>query len=279
MAAPQPNRAFAWTQAPWGPALECAALGPIAPHLFTIGNLRLEPQSSEWSMVATAIGVRPDRIRLIRQVHGAAVAAARGNGGQPWSPPEADAIASDDSSVAIAVRVADCAPILLADRTGVVVAAVHAGWRGTMQRVVQTAVDRLAEQFGSPPSELVAAIGPCLGPCCGEVGPEVPAAFRAAGHGAESLDGWFSPGPSGRAHLDLWRANRDQLEACGVPATQIHVAELCTKTHAAWMHSYRAHGAGAGRMVGIIRARSDERASGCYQEGCAAPAAGTGGTK
>jgi polyphenol oxidase len=87
------------------------------------------------------------------------------------------------------------------------------------------------------------------------VGPEVAAAFRDAGHSAASLDRWFAPGAGDRAYLDLPLANRDQLEAAGIPAAQIHVAGLCTKSFADVFHSYRAAKDRAGRMVGIIRAR------------------------
>jgi YfiH family protein len=193
-------------------------------------------------------------VLLIRQVHRADVAVVRRGRNGSWPRPEADAIVSDDPTAAIGVRVADCAPILIADRTpGGPVAAVHAGWRGTVQRAAVSGVRRLTVEFGSNPADLIAAIGPCLGPCCGEVGGEVVEAFREAGHPASDVDAWFSPGPSGRPHLDLWRANHDQLIAAGVPPAQIHVAALCTRSHTSWLHSYRADGTAAGRMLAAIR--------------------------
>ena len=160
--------------------------------------------------------LRPSNVRLIRQVHGATVAFARRGEPESWTMPEADAVITDDASAAIAVRVADCAPVLIADRRLGVVAAVHAGWRGTMQSIVVEGVEALTREFGSRPSDLIAAIGPCLGPCCGEVGPEVVDAFRAAGHGEQVLERWFSDGATGRPYLDLWQANRDQLVASGL---------------------------------------------------------------
>jgi hypothetical protein len=122
-----------------------------------------------------------------------------------------------------------------------------------VQRAAIAGVRALTAEFGSNPNDLVAAIGPCLGPCCGEVGDEVVEAFHHAGHDRRDVAAWFSPGASGRPYLDLWRANRDQLRAAGVPAEQIHVAALCTKTHASQLHSYRAAGEHAGRMVAIIK--------------------------
>jgi YfiH family protein len=255
MTEPQPNRAFVWTQAPWGAVLVCEPLAEVAPHLFTVGNLQLRGDPAEWAAVARAMDVHTDGLRLIRQIHGAAVAMARQGDARPWATPEADAIVSDDPGVAIVVRVADCAPLLIADRRLGVVAAVHAGWRGTLQGVAGRAVRALAREFGSDPADLMAAIGPCLGRCCGEVGPEVVEAFREAGHDETSLRRWFADGPTGRPYLDLARANGDQLAGSGVPETAVHAAGLCSKTYAGLMHSYRAEGKNAGRMVGIISKR------------------------
>jgi len=233
--------------------LTCRPLAAVADHVFTAGNVRLREDEREWAAVAAAMGVDVDRLLLIRQVHGAEVAIARRARAGSWARPEADVIVSDDPSSAIGVRVADCAPILLADRRLHVVGGAHAGWRGTVRGAAGAAVRALAVEFGSHPRDLVAAIGPCLGPCCGEVGDEVVAAFRDAGHGERSIGRWFAPGASGRPYVDLWTANRDQLEAAGVSGDNIHVARLCTKTHAGVLHSYRAEGAKSGRMLGVIR--------------------------
>jgi YfiH family protein len=255
MIQPQPSGGFAWTQASWGPALKCAPLLEVADHLFTIGNLQLRDDPSEWDEVARAMDVATEQVLLIRQVHRVDVATARRGRVGAWQRPEADVIVSDDPDAAVGVRVADCAPILIGDRRRCAVAAIHAGWRGTVQRAAITGVRRLTAEFGSNPKDLVAAVGPCLGPCCGEVGEEVVDAFRQAGHDRIDVDAWFSPAPSGRPYLDLWRANRDQLRAAGVPADQIHVAALCTKTHADWLHSYRTAGAHAGRMAALIKGK------------------------
>jgi YfiH family protein len=230
----------------------------VADHFFTAGDLSLHADDPAWDVVAQEIGVARDQLLLITQVHRADVAVARAGRDQPWVRPEADVIISDDRTSAIGVRVADCAPILLADARLRTVAAVHAGWRGTVHGAASAAVRAMTEAWSSRPRDVIAAIGPCLGSCCGEVGPEVVAAFRAAGHAESALEEWFRPGWSDRSYLDLARANRDQLVASGVPADQVHVAGICTKSHAGVLHSYRAHGKSAGRMVGVIRAFSLE---------------------
>jgi YfiH family protein len=255
MAEPQPNDGFEWTQASWGLVLRCRPLLDVADHFFTAANLQLRDDPAEWAAVAQEIGVHPGDLLLIRQVHGVTTVTARPNRSSTWVRPEADVIVSDDPRSAIGVRVADCAPILIADRERGVVGAAHAGWRGTVQRAATAALRGMQDTFGSRLSDLVAAIGPCLGACCGEVGPEVRDAFRQAGHADDALSRWFTPGARDREYLDLARANRDQLEAAGIPAEQIHVVGLCTKSHPSIFHSYRAAKERAGRMLAVIRAR------------------------
>lgn len=246
---PQPNDAFEWTQESWGRALRCTRLP--APHLFTSRDLTLRHQEDEWRGAAGSLGVARERLLLVKQVHGTAVAIATREDTAGWQRPEADAIITDDSEVAIGVLVADCAPILLWDPVKKVAAAVHAGWRGAAAGIAVSAVNALKTTFGSRPADLVAAIGPCLGRCCGEVGPEVLAAFESAFPSA--ADRWFIPGAADRSFLDLERANREQLEISGVDPSRVFASGLCTKTNAARFHSYRADRAAAGRMLGAIR--------------------------
>jgi YfiH family protein len=253
MLQPQPNDGFEWTQAPWGFVLRCRPLSDVADHFFTGGDLRLGSDEREWEAVAHEIGVDPAHLLLIRQVHRADAAIVRSGRTGSWERPQADVIVSDDHTSAIAVRVADCVPILLADTRRRVVGAVHAGWRGTVQRAAMAGVRAMQTSFGSNPADLVAAIGPCLGRCCGEVGPEVVQAFREANHHADSIRRWFEAGTSGRPHIDLELANRDQLEECGVRADRIHASGLCTQSNAGVLHSYRADKDGSGRMAAVIR--------------------------
>ena len=231
--------------------LRCAALG--SSHFFTSGALELRDRTEEWEAVAEFAGVPPARLRLLHQVHGNRIVVAHAGSPDPWIRPEADGVISDDPSIALVVRVADCAPLLMADRRTGVTAAVHAGWRSTMHRIAPAAVEALRREFGTRPQDLVVALGPSLGACCGEMGPEVVDAFRAAGHEAASLARWFRREGTAKPHFDLWLANRDQLEASGVDPAAVHVAALCTRTHADVFHSYRARGPMAGRMAAVIR--------------------------
>jgi YfiH family protein len=248
---PKPSGAFFWTQEPWGRALRCSEL-PV-PHLFTSSDVVLRDSEQEWNAVAVSLGVTRDRLLLVKQVHGVDVAVARRGATRDWSRPHADIVITDDPAVAIGVRVADCAPILLYDRGNNVAAAVHAGWRGTAARAAEAGVHALRREFGTNPANLVAAIGPCLGQCCGEVGPEVIDAFRSGGADQPSLDAWFTPGRGDRSLLDLERANHDQLAQAGVKPGAIFVCGLCTKTNPQRLHSYRAARDASGRMLAAIR--------------------------
>jgi YfiH family protein len=224
----------------------------VAPHFFTAATLALRDDPAEWALVAQLAGVPPDRLRLLNQVHGDRVVTA-----PPPSAaerPEADAIISDDPSLALVVRVADCAPILIADRRLGVVAAVHAGWRSSMRRFAPGAVAALHDTDGSLPRDLQVAIGPALGACCGEMGEEVVEAFLEHGHDRAVVDRWFIRSAGRKPHFDLWRANLDQLTSAGVPADAVHLSGLCTRTHARVFHSYRAAGNAAGRMAAVITA-------------------------
>ena len=151
----------------------------------------------------------------------------------------------------------------MADRTRGVVAAVHAGWRGTAARVAVAAVEALGREFGTRPADLVVAIGPSIGACCYEVGSDLVDAFAAAGHERHLIERWFLSPPPARGSrdraalsLDLPRSNRDQLILVGVPEEQIHASGLCTAMHLDVLTSYRKEKEGAGRLAGVIRANT-----------------------
>lgn len=248
---PQPNDAFEWTQEPWGRALRCPRLG--TPHLFSTSDLTLRYDEAEWDAVAASMGVPRDRLLLVKQVHGVHAQIVRKGDPIPATRATGDIIVSDDPSVAIGVRTADCASVLLHDPVTHAVGAAHAGWRGTAAGAAAAAVRVMQETFGTRPADLIAAIGPCLGACCGEVGPDVVDAFRAGAATDAEIDAWFAPGRGDRSMLDLEKGNRDQLVRAGLAPVAIFTSGLCTKTHHDRLHSYRAAGAGAGRLLATIR--------------------------
>jgi len=257
---PQVSDGFEWTVESWGAALRCRPLAAVAPHLFTTRQLELS-SPAHLRALTDAVGARD--VALVTQVHGRGVIFVRRGAGAPDGRPEADVIVSDSPDVAVAVRAADCVPLLMADRARGVVAAVHAGWRGTAARAAIAAVEALGREFGTRPADLVAAIGPSIGPCCYEVGPDLVDAFAAAGHERHLIDRWFSSVPPPRGsqersalHLDVARANVDQLILAGVPEDQIHPSGLCTAMHLDVLTSYRKERDEASRIAGVIRAIS-----------------------
>jgi YfiH family protein len=253
---------FYWSEAPWGPVLRCRPLGGVARHAFTSRHLKLSPTEGASELAAT-VGV--GAVAQLAQVHGRAVAMVRPGAGWrlPW--PEADVLVSRDPATAVAVRAADCVPLLMADPVTGAVAAVHAGWRGTAAGAAVAAVDALAREHGARPADLMIAIGPCIGSCCYEVGTELVDAFAAAGHERYLIDRWFlAPAPPRgsrerpRLRLDLAAANRDQLILAGVEEARIHTSGLCTAMHPAVLTSFRAEGAQAGRLAAVIVATGGE---------------------
>lgn len=255
MPLPAPMAPFDWIDTPWGAALVCRALPPFARHVFTARGLDVPHANagSGWAALAAFLGVGESCVWRMRQVHGITAHTEQVSAcDDEW--PEGDLLATDREDVALSVRTADCVPLLYADaRTGAV-AAVHAGWRGTVAGASSRMVEVLAARFGSRPSDLVVAIGPSIGPEAYEVGVEVTEAFAAAWPREVARGTWWTAGASpGKSLLDLWTITRDQLALAGVRPEHIHLAGLCTATHADVFHSYRRHGAAAGRMVAAIR--------------------------
>lgn len=233
--------------------LRSDALEPVARHVFTTRQLGFRDESFEAdaARLASALGVSPTGIVWVRQVHGRAVLRVTA-GSVAAELPEADAIVSTDPTRVIAVRVADCVPVLLADRQQRVVAAVHAGWRGLAAGVIGDAVAAMAE-CGAAPADLVAAVGPSIGPCCYQVDERVRHAFLGVTPDAAA---WFAEDGPGHWRLDLWQAAVDQLETSGVPAGQIWLSRICTADHLADCFSYRKEGPVTGRLVAAIRLAS-----------------------
>lgn len=179
------------------------------------------------------VQIPPDDFAGLKQIHSNLVLIADREG----MCGEGDALVTDRPGLAVAVRTADCYPILLADSRNRAVAAVHAGWRGTRTHIVERAMEKMKVEFGSSPSDVHAAIGPGVGVCCYEVGEEVARQF----------------GGSGRMHLDLASENRKQLEAAGVAPQNIEALGVCTFCDAERFFSYRREKEKAGRMTSYIR--------------------------
>lgn len=159
-----------------------------------------------------------------------------------------DAVMTDVPGICIGVSTADCIPVLLSDPVHRVVAAVHAGWRGTVARIVQKTIARMQGEYGTRPTDLHAVIGPGISLEHFEVGNEVYEAFALAGFDmariARRYDKW---------HLDLPACNHLQMTDCGVQAAHIHLSGICTFAQADEYFSARRLGIASGRIFSGIQ--------------------------
>ncbi len=217
-----------------------------------------------------AVGAKELILVAMKQIHSDII--------QPFSaaPAEAskgDASITNQEGLLLGTQTADCVPILLVDTKKRVVAAIHAGWKGTLARVAQKTVGRMQLEFACKPADILAAIGPSIGLCCYEVGVEFVTKFAAqfadaqeyfdearTGDEPNPLE-WMNMKPPGHqpppknVHLDLRKANHSQLLAAGLRAKNIFTTDLCTGCRGDLFFSYRKEGAQAGRMLSVIGVR------------------------
>jgi YfiH family protein len=206
----------------------------------------------------------------LRQIHSDVVHVVAN---PPGAPLQGDALVTSTPGFLLAIQTADCIPILLVDSRHRAVAAIHAGWRGTLARIAAKALGRMQMEFSTRPDEVFAAIGPGIGQCCYEVGPDVvkeyaakftearnwfegPFEALASGEDPNPLP-WLTMMPPGhqppppRCHLDLKAANAAILAEAGVSKQNIFVADFCTSCRADLFFSYRRDKT-TGRMLSVI---------------------------
>ena len=192
----------------------------------------------------TAIASPAPGYKLLHQVHSAKVLESRECG----PGVEGDALITGEQGVFVGVKTADCVPLLIADPVHRAVAAVHAGWRGTLSGIAAVAIARMGEAFQSRPEDLVVAIGPSIGLCCFEVGPEVAVEFGRIFPERGDLHQ--------KTRLDLREANLRQLLNAGVPGSQIDTDPPCTYCGGAEFYSWRRDRILGQRMFAAISAIS-----------------------
>ncbi len=218
----------------------------------------------------SALGASGLRLVSLKQIHSDVIHLFDA---PPAGPCQGDASATNRPGLLLAIQTADCVPILLVDPKKRAVAAVHAGWRGTLARIVVKAIGQMQMHFKSRPADLLAAVGPSIGGCCYEVGTEVATQFLS--QFAEAPE-WFDefrtgdepnpvqwlnmrpPGhqpPPKNVLLDLRKANRAQLLVAGLRAPNIFVSDLCNACRRDLLFSYRKEGSQSGRLLSVIGIR------------------------
>jgi polyphenol oxidase len=222
-----------------------------------------------------AVDMRPIGLR---QIHSDIIHVVNSAGAEPSvAAAKADALITNEPGLLLVVQVADCVPILLADKKRRAIAAIHSGWRGTLQRIAEKAVGRMQMEFGTRPRDVIAALGPGIGQCCFEVGPEVATEYTAKfpdarewfqgpfdslarGDNDSNWLPWLTMRPPGhqlpepRVHLDLIAANRSILSAAGVPPGNIFSSGFCTACRTDLFFSHRRERV-TGRMMAAIGIR------------------------
>jgi YfiH family protein len=187
-----------------------------------------------------------------------------------------DGLITSTPGLLLAIQTADCLPIILVDPKRRAVGVFHAGWRGTLKRIVEKGVGEMRRRFGTRPADLKAAIGPGVHSCCYQVGKEVRDQFESQFAYAAKLFReveesdpvrekypmlFLTARPPGHSELpkkiflDLVEANRQQLLAVGVPAKNIEASPLCTNCNSNLLFSYRAEKGKTGRMMGVVGIR------------------------
>jgi len=198
------------------------------------------PSADVRAALARLYGLQTQDVRILTQVHGRTVVTAD----TAVDGMEGDALIARSDGFLLAVKVADCCPILLYDSVTRAMAAVHSGWRGTHASIVSAAVDALRATYGVDPANLLAVVGPCAGVDRYEVQSDVATLFPD----------YIMVDASGRTFLDNQQAVTDQLIASGIPATRIIRDPSCTIADTRY-HSYRRDGQRAGRSLAYIGRR------------------------
>ncbi len=198
----------------------------------------------------------PDLLTLGRQVHGSSVAVVTGptigSGATDVDTafPDTDGMVTNIPDVPLVVLVADCCSISLYDPVKNIIGLAHAGWRGTASGIAAAAVHKMADEFGSSPSDLVAGIGPSIGPCCYEVGKEVLEHFST--RYPDLVDQVFDDSGDNKFKLNLQKSNRLILTNTGVPGDRIETAGMCTSCSTNLFYSHRAENGNTGRFGALI---------------------------
>jgi YfiH family protein len=187
-------------------------------------------------------------LALVRQVHSSITHRVRQL--PQGQPRDGDGLITDTPGLWLGILTADCVPVLVVDRRCRAVGAFHAGWRGTLARIVEAGVQKMRDEFGSHPADLSAAIGPAIGACCYTVGEAVRQPFQAQFGYADEL---FSGGDEKEAlRLDLAEANRGQLQAAGIANQAITRMGTCTSCDTNRFFSHRGEHGKTGRMMAVI---------------------------
>lgn len=207
-----------------------------------------------FDILCNAVGIAPENLVLSKQTHTDCVVSVdgshRGTGITKPSFNDVDGLITDTPGVALVTQYADCTPLLFCDVKRKVIATSHSGWRGTVQQIGRITVEKMVKDFGCNPSDIIAAIGPCIGQCCYEVDDPVYNEFEK--FPLPNHDKIFIKKDNGRYMLDLVEANYQILLSAGIKPQNIDRSDICTCCNHTDLHSHRATNGKRGTLAAII---------------------------
>lgn len=214
--------------------------GGSSPYPYDSLNLGFDTKDQTTNVVKnretffTTIGVSEENVAIPGQIHGDRVQIIN----HPGLYPDTDGLITEIPDIILTIQTADCVPVFLYNPVRKVIAAVHAGWRGTYEKIVFKTIDKMVREFNLKTENIIAFLGPSIGPCCYKVGSEVIQKFSSKYIHND--------------YFDLWNCLSDQIEEAGCVSKNIHVSGLCTACYPEWFFSHRRDQGKTGRMLAYI---------------------------
>lgn len=196
---------------------------------------------SNFDIILKASGMDNEKVVYLNQIHGSEFYVVDEQNYKDIIGADGDALITCEKGIAIGVLTADCVPIIAVDPIKNIVSAIHAGWKGTYNKISYKVLQYMIENMGSSPENIITAIGPSIGPCCFKVGKDVADKFKYVSF---KDDSYF---------VDLWQENKSQILNCGIKQYNIDLSNLCTMCSCELFYSYRKEKGITGRMGTFIQ--------------------------
>lgn len=240
----------------------CTRLGGLSEDDYQSLNISFKEGDLEsrvlqnWHRLAMAFAIPLENFLALNQVHGDDIFLIKPYGDYLSSDRDLnyDAIVTSRENLAICIKTADCVPVFIVDRAKKIIAAVHAGWKGTALGISAKVINLLYDRYDSAPQDILAAVGPSIGLCCFEVDENAADSFRNQKDHEAFL---FADNRPNKWIVDLPEANRRQMINCGIPAANIDLSHLCTSCRQDLFYSHRGSGGITGRQLNFIMVKGE----------------------
>ncbi len=240
----------------------CTRIGGVSEDDYKSLNISFKEGDLEsrvlqnWNRLAMAFSIPLENFQTLNQVHGDDIFVIKPYGDY-FSTDKTlnyDAIVTTRENLAICIKTADCVPVFIVDRAKKIIAAAHAGWKGTALEISAKVINLLYDRYDSSPRDILAAIGPSIGLCCFELDEESAETFR----NQKDYEDFLLPGNRPNKWIvDLPEANRRQMINCGIPEDNIDLSHLCTSCRQDLFFSYRGSGGITGRQLNFMMIKGE----------------------